>query len=205
MTQLVNSLSVVKSKTHRLCDICSKKFKKFSSTQTTCGFECALELSERKLDKRKAKLVRAAKRQNKADRKAFRENDRPLQLKNAQKAVNWYVKYVQELGKPCYTCGKELKNGPGTHAGHWLTVGAHPEKRFDTRHMRKQCYSCNTHNGGEPVIFEKNLRLELGDELVDEIRNSKPPKLTTPEVVELRKKFQAINLKARKSMEAEDE
>lgn len=36
--------------------------------------------------------------------------------------------------------------------------------------MNAQCASCNLHEGGNFVSYERNLRLKYGDDVVDELK-----------------------------------
>ncbi len=63
----------------------------------------------------------------------------------AQKAFNAYIR-ARDAGLPCISCGET--NPPDLHGGQWdcghfKTVGAYPELRFEERNAHKQCKSCN--------------------------------------------------------------
>jgi hypothetical protein len=70
----------------------------------------------------------------------------------------------------CFTCQKKLQLGnQNLNAGHFLSRSYSPTK-YDTRNVRPQCGSpCNKY-GGKPVEFERNLRLEIGDDHVEELK-----------------------------------
>jgi len=74
---------------------------------------------------------------------------------------------------PCFTCGKSMTLGEGTtQAGHYISRTYSPV-RYDENNVRPQCmYPCNAkHMGnGKPVEFERSLRLEVGDDVVDEMK-----------------------------------
>ena len=178
---------------------CENKFTPFSSMEQWCSSACGYALSQEKLAQKEKSEKLANKKKRIAAKKAFKESDRPLQVKLTQAVVNKYVVYVQEKHKPCYTCGKKFngnKLGGVIDCGHWLTRGAHPEKARDVRHMRRQCIPCNRYNGGRPDIFEANLIKELGQDVVDDIRSYKPPKATCADLIELRKHYAKLNKEA---------
>jgi hypothetical protein len=83
-----------------------------------------------------------------------------------------YIKriYAKDGICRCFTCGKALRVGDhNLHAGHWLPRTYSPTK-YDERNVRPQCGSpCNKY-GGKPVEFERNLRMEIGDEAVNELK-----------------------------------
>ena len=180
---------------------CENKFTPFSSMEQWCSSACGYSLSQEKLAKKEKSEKLANKKKRIAAKKAFKESDRPLQVKLTQAVVNKYVVHVQEAGNGCYTCDDPLlSSGAGKggliDCGHWLTRGAHPEKARDTRHMRRQCVKCNRYNGGRPDIFEANLIKELGQDVVDDIRSYKPPKATCADLIELRKHYAKLNKEA---------
>ena len=170
------------------CKVCKGEFTRVKPFQDWCSDECGYKLSMLKLEKSRSKAKLDKKRERVAAKKAFKESDRPLQVKLTQAVVNKYVVHVQEAGKGCYTCDDPLTVNKAD-CGHWLTRGAHPEKARDTRHMRKQCVNCNQYNGGRPDIFEANLIKELGQDVVDDIRSQKPAKATCADLIETRKHY----------------
>lgn len=70
----------------------------------------------------------------------------------------------------CYTCGKSLVIGDrDCQAGHWIPRTYSPTK-YDENNVRPQCSRCNEFNAGMPVEFERNLRLEVGSEMVEYLK-----------------------------------
>ncbi len=80
-------------------------------------------------------------------------------------------KHSHEEGKCyCYTCGNTLEIGTSNcQAGHWLTKKGYPYHYFNENNVRPQCYHCNINLSGNSAVFEFNLRLELGSEIVNDI------------------------------------
>ncbi|RBL65636.1 recombination protein NinG, partial [Pseudomonas sp. MWU13-2625] len=50
------------------------------------------------------------------------------------------------------------------HAGHYRTVGANPEIRFEPLNVWKQCAPCNTHLSGNLVNYRLSLLQRIGAE-----------------------------------------
>ncbi|WP_258530002.1 recombination protein NinG [Pseudomonas aeruginosa] len=48
------------------------------------------------------------------------------------------------------------------HAGHYRSVGSHPELRFDEDNVHKQCAPCNNHKSGDVVNYRINLVAKIG-------------------------------------------
>jgi len=74
----------------------------------------------------------------------------------------------------CFTCYKHLEIGTSNcQMGHWLTKKGYPYHYFNENNCRPQCYHCNINLSGNSAVFERNLREEIGDQLVDTIYDSR--------------------------------
>jgi len=77
----------------------------------------------------------------------------------------------------CITCDKPIRIGDHEcNCGHWLPRSYSPTK-YEEDNLRPQCAQCNGHSAGgfakysgRPVEFERALRLEIGDERVEELK-----------------------------------
>jgi hypothetical protein len=88
----------------------------------------------------------------KLERKELRKRKEAMKkksdwIKEAQVAFNTYIR-TRDEGNVCISCGKskqELKiNNPiAMVCGHFLSVGAHPELRFNPLNAHLQCTRCN--------------------------------------------------------------
>lgn len=71
----------------------------------------------------------------------------------------------------CYTCGKA-----GTiktmQCGHFVSR-QYLATRWDENNCRIQCAGCNLFGNGKPLDFEENLKKELGDEYVEQMKASR--------------------------------
>lgn len=139
-----------------------------------CSQKCAVDLSFKALDKVKEKSrVKAKKKQEDAARKESKEKrQRSKELKplkywqdNLQKVVNKYVMLLRKE-RPCISCG----NSKPTEAGHFLSRGAHPNKRYLISNIFPQCHECNVYKSGNAGEYEKSLVTQFGREFVDELR-----------------------------------
>lgn len=161
------------------CQECGQPFERRQLGQKVCSTACAL-LWASKHPEVIEKVANASERLRKQRmRKEKREGlerlmTRSDHIKRTQKAVNLYVR-TRDAGKPCFTCGAPDKAGVKRDAGHWLSCGAHPAKRFDTRQIRAQCVWCNQHRSGAPLLFKEALIKELGAEIVADIEKPVPP------------------------------
>jgi len=87
-----------------------------------------------------------------------------------------FSKYIKQthshdgINCSCYTCGKSIMIGDrDCQAGHWIPRTYSPTK-YEEDNVRPQCSRCNEFNAGMPVHFERNLRLELGCERVEQMK-----------------------------------
>jgi len=81
--------------------------------------------------------------------------------KDTQTAFNAYIR-TRDAELPCVSCGRHHQGQ--YHAGHYRTVGAHPELRFDENNCHKQCAPCNNHKSGNVVDYRINLAVKIGAE-----------------------------------------
>lgn len=141
----------------KTCRQCNKKFEPKNSLQVVCGQNCAWGYVSRKAQDK-------IKKENAKQKIRFRDNDRPLRVKEAQKAFNAYIR-ARDDKEPCISC-QRFHEGQ-YHAGHYLTRGANPELRFEELNCHKQCAPCNNHLSGNIANYRINLVKKIGQEKVD--------------------------------------
>jgi len=162
------------------CRICRTPFKKVSISHKDCGPACAIE--GLKIDK--AKKQRKEYLSEKKRLKSRRE-----WLKDVQTVVNQYVRLL-EAGKPCISCQRMHKGQ--MHAGHYLSVGARPELRFELDNISLQCAPCNNHLSGNIALYRINLIKKIGLERVEWLEGPhEPKKWTIPQLIELHELYKA--------------
>jgi hypothetical protein len=157
------------------CKICRTPFEKMSISHKTCGIECSLQLVALEKEKKLRKEYLSEKERLKSRREW---------LKDAQTVVNAYIRLIRDKGKPCISCGRHHKGQ--MHAGHYLSVGAHPELRFCEINIHAQCSPCNNHLSGNIVNYRKGLIAKIGIEQVEWLEgHHDPKKYTIPELQEI--------------------
>jgi len=119
-------------------------------------------------------------------------------LKDAQAEFNKFIR-LRDADQPCISCGR-FHSGQ-YHAGHYLTVGAKPELRFDEDNCHKQCAPCNNHLSGNLVNYRINLEKRIGIERVERLEGPHDlPNWTIEQIQEIRKhyrqKWQTLEKKA---------
>jgi hypothetical protein len=167
------------------CRICRKEFSPFNSLQVACGPRCAIEVA-----KKQAEKTRQA--EEKQDRAKHRERKQALKsrgdwLREAQHAFNRYIR-ARDHGKPCISCGRST--GAKVNAGHYLTVGAHPELRFEPLNCHLQCEHCNCYLSGNLIRYRQRLIEVVGQETVDWLEGPhEPKKYTIEDIKEIKAKY----------------
>jgi predicted nucleic acid-binding Zn ribbon protein len=164
------------------CKGCGETFTPFQMGQKVCSPRCAIDFGRTQKTKEAAKLLRQ-------QRRAFKENDRSYQLKKAQEMFNKYIR-LRDKGQPCISCGRW--HAGQIHAGHYRSVGAAPQLRFNEDNTSSQCMPCNAHKSGNAVEYRINLVKKIGVERVEALeRDNEPKKYTLEEIKEIQKKYKA--------------
>lgn len=163
-----------RKKTSKKCRACRSEFVPARPLQTACSITCALEVT-------KAKQSRERKQAEKVERVKLREakakiKTRAQYLREAQAAFNEFIR-LRDRDLPCVSCGRHHEGQ--YHAGHYKTVAASPELRFEPLQVWKQCAPCNNHKSGDIVNYRAELIRRIGEELVAWIEGPHEPKRYT--------------------------
>ncbi|MGD1502665.1 recombination protein NinG [Vibrio harveyi] len=107
--------------------------------------------------------------------------------KKAQEKFNRFI-VIRDTGKPCISCGRYL---PLT-CGHFRSVGACPELRFDEENAYGQCVECNGNKSGNVAEYRIQLIEKIGLERVERLEGYHPPKhYTVYDLFEIEKEYEA--------------
>lgn len=151
------------------CRVCRQPFEPRQPMQAVCGVACAKELAASIRGKAEKQ---AAIKQRKADRERKEKlKSRSELAREAQAAFNAWVR-LRDADKPCISCGRRHEGQ--YHAGHYLSVGARPELRYEPINVWKQCAPCNTHLSGNAVLFRQALVREIGLDRVEWLEGPHP-------------------------------
>ena len=157
----------------RKCKVCARKYEPFNSLQKACSPECALAIAKIDIKKNDDKKWREKK-------KALNDTI-PIQTKKTQQAFNEYIR-VRDYNKPCVSCGKyehELKHsnrGGLWDCGHYRSVGACPELRFEPLNAHKQCKKCNQFLSGNHIEYRFGIANRLTEEQLEWLEGAHEPK-----------------------------
>ena len=173
-----------------ICKVCKSQYTKSRMGQVVCCPECAMTLARSKNAKAEKVEITRARRAAVA-----RLKTRSDWMREVQAVVNAVVR-ERDKDQPCISCGRHHQGQ--YHAGHYLSVGAHPELRFDLTNIHKQCQPCNTHLSGNQLEYRKGLAARYGQDYVSAVETPMPTrKYTVDELIEL-KQFYKAKLKALK-------
>ena len=140
-----------------------------------CNYECATQYGKEKGLK---KIEKDRKEKHKQLKKKVKDNDRSHWTKKAQSEFNKFIR-IRDKNDPCISCGR-FHSGQ-YHAGHYRTVGANPELRFNPNNCHKQCSACNNHLSGNLVNYRIGLISKMGIKEVENLEAFHPQKRYTIE------------------------
>ena len=125
-----------------------------------------------KQDKERKALAQVERREIKVRKEKLK--NRGDYAKAAQDAFNAWVR-ERDAGQPCISCGTTAD--VQYCAGHYRTVGACPELRFEPLNVHRQCNkNCNLEKSGNIVEYRIRLVKKIGAEQVAWLEGPHEPK-----------------------------
>lgn len=157
------------------CKSCGVMFKPFSSLAKVCSMACSLDFVDSQ------KSVKA-KKDHLSQKREFLANDKSFQRAKAQKAFNEYIR-LRDAHLGCISCDKPADWFGQWAAGHYKTVGARSDLRFNEDNVHKQCNrDCNKGKSGNVGMYRIRLIQKIGIERVEALEaDIEPPKKYTAE------------------------
>lgn len=149
------------------CKACGNEFQPERQMQTCCSYVCAMEYVKQSARKRVRRETRAA---------LIKLKTRSEWLKDAQKVFNEYIR-LRDADKGCISCGRPLIGK--YDAGHYRTVAACPELRFNEFNVMGQDVHCNQHKHGNVLEYRIGLIKRIGQDKVDWLEGPHEPKKYT--------------------------
>ena len=167
---------------------CAAKFTPQRLGQAVCSPKCGLAIKDVNKDKARKAIAQIERHAIKLAKERIKS--RADYLKEAQQAFNAYIRERDAL-LPCVSCGRHHEGQ--YHAGHYRTVGANPELRFEPLNVWKQCAPCNNHKSGDIVNYRIELVRRIGPEKVEWLEgphNAK--KYTIEQLQEIKVHYRAL-------------
>lgn len=159
------ALKEVKQKT---CKACGGKFRPSLSMQKACSVKCALDLAPANHDKARKAIDQRERREIKVRKEKLKS--RGDYMREAQAEFNTYIR-LRDQHLPCISCDSlpsdhDLITGSRWDAGHYRSVGACPELRFEPLNVHRQCVKCNRNLSGNAVEYRIRLVQRIGADRV---------------------------------------
>lgn len=144
---------------------CRQPFEPRSMLHKCCSQPCA----EKCVEAEKARKLRKERQEGLAKLKR-----RADYYKEAQAALNAWIRLVRDKDKPCISCGRHHEGQ--WHAGHYLARGSHPNLALHELNLAKQCMPCNVHLSGNQLQFRRGLIERIGILAVELLESDTTPR-----------------------------
>jgi len=172
-------------KVHK-CKVCKEGYTKKATTQVVCSFPCSLVYAAKKREKKERQERQEWNREKKKRTDAMKTaKDYHKEL---QPIFNTFIRKRDEL-QPCISCTTILDSKKAKYdAGHYFSVGAYPELRYEERNVHGQCVECNQHLRSNTHEYRPKLIAKIGQEQLNELeaKRNYPRKYSIPELIELK-------------------
>nr|WP_314482528.1 recombination protein NinG [uncultured Pseudomonas sp.] len=173
---------------------CGASFVPARLGQAVCSPACAILDAPKNLDRAVKSLAQVGRREIKVRKEQLKS--RADHLREAQAAVNEFIR-LRDAHLPCISCDStpndnDLMTGSRWDAGHYRSVGACPELRFELLNIHRQCVRCNRNLSGNAVEYRIRLVLRIGAEKVDWLEGPHPArKYTVDEIKVIKADYRA--------------
>ena len=173
---------------------CGASFVPARLGQAVCSPACAILDAPKNLDRARKSLAQVERREIKVRKEQLKS--RADHLREAQAAVNEFIR-LRDAHLPCISCDStpndhDLMTGSRWDAGHYRSVGACPELRFEPLNIHRQCVRCNRNLSGNAVEYRIRLVLRIGVDKVDWLEGSHSArKYTVDEIKTIKADYRA--------------
>ncbi|WP_077046660.1 recombination protein NinG [Pseudomonas sp. KK4] len=172
--------------------------------QAVCSPACAMIDAPKNQEKARKAIDQRERREIKVRKEKLKS--RAEHLREAQAAVNEYVR-LRDAHLPCISCDSlpndhDLITGSRWDAGHYRSVGACPELRFEALNIHRQCVKCNRNLSGNAVEYRIRLVQRIGADKVAWIEGPHPACKYTVEEIKAIKADYRVKIKELKGRAA---
>ena len=167
---------------------CRQPFTPKNTLQKVCHYKCGLALAEINRARKQKELDRVERTQTRERKERLKT--RADYAEDAQKAFNAWIR-ERDAGQPCISCG--TTSDVQFCAGHYRTVGACPELRYEPLNVHRQCNkNCNLEKSGNIVEYRIRLAQKIGADQVAWLEGPHEPKhYTVDDLKALTKEYRA--------------
>jgi hypothetical protein len=173
---------------------CGASFVPARLGQAVCSPACAILDAPKNREKARKSLAQIERKEIKVRKEKLKS--RGEHMREAQAAVNEYVR-LRDAHFPCISCDSmpndnDLITGSRWDAGHYRSVGACPELRFEPLNIHRQCVKCNRNLSGNAVEYRIRLVLRVGADKVAFLEGPhEPRKYTVEEIKTIKAEYRA--------------
>ena len=184
---------------------CGASFVPARLGQAVCSPDCAILDAPKNLERARKSLAQVERREIKVRKEKLKS--RADHLREAQAAVNEFIR-LRDAHLPCISCDStpndnDLMTGSRWDAGHYRSVGACPELRFEPLNIHRQCVKCNRNLSGNAVEYRIRLVLRIGAETVSWLEGPhEPRKYTVEEIKTIKAEYRAKTRELKKGQAA---
>lgn len=147
---------------------CQNRFTPRSITHKACGTDCAEIIGAMETEKKRQHAIKDERAKDAVKRDEIMPHKQ--RLKACERVVNRYIN-LRDRGKPCISCDKPWVEGEVRHASHFKSVGSNSALRYHLWNINTSCHKCNWKLGGNIQEYEPRLRVRIGKDKVEILKN----------------------------------
>ena len=171
----------------RKCRHCKEYFNIELGIVLNNGFYCCEEHLIKYSIKKSSYNIKKEEHKNKMKKKQALKTRTTL-LKESQSAFNEYIR-LRDRGQGCISCLTKKENIQ-YHAGHFKSIGSHPELRFNEDNCHLQCSRCNNILSGNLLEYRENLIKKIGLDRVEKLyEKHELIKYSREEIIEIKNHY----------------
>ena len=169
--------------------------------QKVCCWQCGLAIADQPANQKKARMAIDQRERREIKVRKQKVKRRSEYMQEAQDAFNAWIRQ-RDAGQPCISCGTTAD--VQYCAGHYRTVGACPELRFEPLNVHRQCNkNCNLERSGNIVEYRIRLVKKIGADAVAWLEGPhEPKKYTIEDLQQIKAKYRALLRDLKKQQEA---
>lgn len=175
------------------CRICRQPATRRRGLVSLCAsIDCEVTLGMKLLDVRKKEVAKKDRSDTAKRKEAIKS--RSDWLRECQVEFNRAIRLRDQLaGYRCISCDTSNMNVK-MNAGHFASVGAHPELRFEPLNVHLQCEKCNSYLSGNISAYRPRLIERIGADKVEWLEGRHEPKrYTIDDLKRMKAEFKAWN------------
>ena len=163
--------------------------------QAVCNYTCGLAIKDVNQEKARKSLARVERREIKVRKEKLKS--RADHMRETQVVFNEFIR-LRDAAHPCISCDSVstddgLITGSRWDAGHYRSVGACPELRFEPLNVHRQCVRCNRNLSGNAVEYRIRLVQRIGAEKLDWLEGPhEAQRYTVEELKAIKAKYRAM-------------